>query len=254
MKRCGFTLIELLVVVAIIALLLAILLPSLNRARQTARMTNCLANVRNMELAHQVYMTEYNGWMVDVGYSHGASAGLDEQDSFVKTLEEEYGQPLLRKSPVDDSPHWPSELGGQGVPVPGKAPDEYQFRITSYGINNLLTRSATVFDVTTGRNLDYSRIDRIPRPAATVHFVFMAKEGAFAGADHTHIEGWEAATPQLTPSIASGEVQLDAHGGPPRSYESVAPYSFLDGRAAALRFEELWTTRQENNFWPDVAQ
>lgn len=60
-KHKGFTLIELLVVVAIIALLISILLPSLSRAREQARATVCMANMRSMGLAFTMYAEQFNG-------------------------------------------------------------------------------------------------------------------------------------------------------------------------------------------------
>lgn len=253
MRRNAFTLIELLVVVAIIALLLAILLPSLNRARQSARQTVCLSNLRSMELAHQVYLTEWNGWMVDVGYAHGSSIGLKEEFSFIHTLQEHYGQPLLRKSPIDDSPHWSSEMGGEGRPVPGRSPEDYPYRVTSYGVNNVVTPSNSPFNPAAGRRYDYGRIDRIPRPAATAHFVFMAKEGPFAGSDHTHVEGWEAVPDIVVPRVAANEIEINVAGGPEKSYEGISHYSFLDGHAAAVRFDGMWRSREDNRFWPESA-
>lgn len=52
----GFTLIELLVVVAIIALLVSILLPSLQRAREQAKMTLCLSNLKSLGTAASAYL------------------------------------------------------------------------------------------------------------------------------------------------------------------------------------------------------
>lgn len=54
----GFTLIELLVVVAIISLLVAILLPSLSRARNLAKGTVCLSNMRQLSYATVMYRDE----------------------------------------------------------------------------------------------------------------------------------------------------------------------------------------------------
>jgi len=54
----GFTLIEILVVVAIIALLIAILLPSLARARELAKRTQCGANTHQMGIALHMYTLE----------------------------------------------------------------------------------------------------------------------------------------------------------------------------------------------------
>jgi|GEM_PF-316890 len=60
-ERGGFTLIELLVVVAIIALLVAILLPSLGIAREKAKVTQSLANMRSLGQGLHLYKTENEG-------------------------------------------------------------------------------------------------------------------------------------------------------------------------------------------------
>jgi len=66
----AFTLVELLVVIGIIALLIAILVPTLAKARESARRTECLSNLRQVGIAFRFYSLE-NRDQVPMGYRTG---------------------------------------------------------------------------------------------------------------------------------------------------------------------------------------
>ena len=65
MSRKYFTLIELLVVIAIIAILASMLLPALNQARDRAKASKCVSNLRQCGTALLLYADAFGGWMPD---------------------------------------------------------------------------------------------------------------------------------------------------------------------------------------------
>ena len=71
----GFTLIELLVVISIIALLIGLLLPALTAARESARVGQCLSNIRQMSNSLDSYALDNDNKLPiihSVGFIHGS--------------------------------------------------------------------------------------------------------------------------------------------------------------------------------------
>ena len=75
-RTVGFTLIELLVVIAIIAILAAILFPVFAQAREKARQTACLSNVKQVGLGLMMYAQDYDEVLPGNHDGRNATGGL----------------------------------------------------------------------------------------------------------------------------------------------------------------------------------
>jgi prepilin-type N-terminal cleavage/methylation domain-containing protein/prepilin-type processing-associated H-X9-DG protein len=78
-SRSGFTLIELLVVIAIIAILAAILFPVFAQARERARTTSCLSNIKQQTTGHIMYWQDYDEVVAPHAWRNGAAFPEDRR-------------------------------------------------------------------------------------------------------------------------------------------------------------------------------
>ena len=78
--KFAFTLIELLVVIAIIAILAAILFPVFARARENARKTSCMSNMKQIGLGTMQYTQDYDEYLPSDSYGTGGPAAAKWMD------------------------------------------------------------------------------------------------------------------------------------------------------------------------------
>ncbi len=115
--RCGFTIIELLVSISIISILIGLLLPAVQSAREAARRTQCMNNMRQIGIALQNYHTQHRSFPGShENYSHfpGMLPFLEQRnvyDRFDSTLPYHHDAQEVAVSSLISTFRCPSDIG-----------------------------------------------------------------------------------------------------------------------------------------------
>jgi prepilin-type N-terminal cleavage/methylation domain-containing protein/prepilin-type processing-associated H-X9-DG protein len=219
LKRCGFSLVELLIVIAVIAVLIAIITPSLGMARNTARTSACLSNVRQLNMAFQNYTTEFGSkvFNYDATYPNLWVTKLLPYGNIDNVrLCPEAMTPTPNGSIGTATTYWGPDPSFQGTAQTG-----------SYGLNGYwYATQPQVWPFWTS-TVPSTGIDNIP--------VF---------ADCNWVDGWPAESDPVpadstTPPITGPMMQrfyLNRHNGG-------INVAFLDGHADRVKLEQLWSLK-----------
>ena len=252
--RKGFTLIELLVVVAIIAILAAILFPVFAQARDKARMTTCISNMRQMGSAFMMYTQDYDETFPK-GY-HRVPDGSDypwylEVAPYTRNVS-------IFRCPSDRNPM----MIGQFLT------GAYRKTIEDFGVSIIAN-----YDVMPPTDLQSVTVAQVPAPAQLISLVDMRDIGAWKGwTGYWGVMPWHQASPKGkygTEYLTGDEVMKDllaAEAGNaatgqgqkfgPRvgtlRHNGGENYIFADGHAHHMRFRQTLnpqTGGTEGSMW-----
>jgi len=219
----AFTLIELLVVIAIIAILAAILFPVFAQAREKARQTACLSNLKQMGAALMMYAQDSDEALPFVSFAdYTQSATLAE--SWTRAM-----QPYLKNKPIlrcpsDDSARWDSD-----------ADDRF---VTSYAFNAWLKADNP-----------YPTLGAIARPASVIA---LTESGDQNLKDHFAPYFWRfdpafAAFAPWYPGAYAGmhpgsfdDAKDEARNLALRRHSDGFNALYLDGHAKWARWKQVW--------------
>ncbi|CUU36883.1 MAG: prepilin-type N-terminal cleavage/methylation domain-containing protein [Armatimonadetes bacterium] len=228
MRNKGFTLIELLVVIAIIAILAAILFPVFAQTREKARQTMCLSNSRQMGLAVQMYVQDYDEALPSVRMMW---QGIPTPQSWLDQIQPYVKDTLLRRCPSDNSPAWN---------------DTQNPRMTSYGFNAYLDPFHPPYG--DPMNPRPFRLAGIVRPAQCVFSTELAERNSkypnmLIRGDHFMPMYWGNPPPVM--DMMMNDRLWDATRGIPTTlaitrHAGGMNYVFVDGHARWHRFEQTW--------------
>ncbi|HJN18202.1 MAG TPA: DUF1559 domain-containing protein [Armatimonadota bacterium] len=221
----GFTLIELLVVIAIIAILAAILFPVFARAREKARQTSCLSNMKQLSLATDMYLIDYEAYPL---HSHKELGNPGWR--WMKML-----MPYVRSEPIYACP----TVGGRTVDLDSSS--------QMYGYNYQYLGN--------GRNLSgfgpalVTAESDVDRPSETIAIADAAGLAKHIGTAKDGKSGYSIDPPLPNPRFGvyyGKSTFLDDRAGVAARHNGGANFAFCDGHAKWLKVE---TADRDSSLW-----
>ena len=223
-KNAAFTLIELLVVIAIIAILAAILFPVFSQARDKARATACLSNLKQIGTAYTMYLQDYDGALPLTNHSGGLASWINAAQPYIKNRG-------IYRCPSDNTQKkWAEtdqEWNDTSLPV----------RRSSYFLNAWLAGGNNAGDSVYGND------SAIQNPASVIYVAESVEESA---SDHFHPMCWGtpdpdyAASPCTAASFAwnaskneTSEIALHRH-------QEGGNYAFMDGHVKWAKWSQVY--------------
>ncbi len=210
MRRRGFTLIELLVVIAIIAILAAILFPVFARAREKARQTTCLSNIKEIGLALKMYVGDYDEVFPELYHSSESP-----RTGLIQWL-----IPYMKSQQIWDCP--------------------------SASHNSSLTNYLGMRSYAWNRVLNFRKLAVVKRSAEIVMFAEATMDSWGPGRLYRPTDGYNAEIAE-TPLKWNSWWKVEDHGGNRPGFNFCARHNmvgnvvFVDGHAKAMSYSTLYS-------------
>jgi prepilin-type N-terminal cleavage/methylation domain-containing protein len=216
--RCskGFTLIELLVVIGIIAVLVGILIPVLGLARESARQSQCLSNLRQLTMGWLMYANNNKGRRAFAETDNPESCWVGPND----TIDAMQSGTLYPYVKAYEAYHCPSDISDH---------------VRSYSLSDYM--NGMYFILTFGADSDVARhsikhkLNQIRKTSDTLVLI-----------EENDARGWNHSSFALS---TTGDLWIDY---PPNYHKKGGCFSFADAHAEYWRWDDARTSQITGNY------